>query len=138
MLALWIDHLAISAAGLWRDGETSLLLCRDRSWRLPPLEISQARAQLADYCQLYRQGLVRPLPVFPDASYIVASESQRDKALARALRSWHSSWGSGGDPVDPYIRLVLRSGFDLPIGGQAFADCAQRLYARLLESRQPA
>ena len=138
LLVLWIDHLALSAAGLWRPGENSLLLCRDQNWRLPQLEATAARAQLVDYCQLYREGMSRPLPLLPDASYIYASEPDRDKALARAWRPWHNTWGSGGDPADPYIELILRNGYELPIGSNEFDACARRFYARLLELAEPA
>jgi len=137
LLVLWIDHLALCAASLSRPGENSRLLCRDRSWCLPQLEATEAQAQLADYCRLYREGMSRPLPVFPDASYVYASEPDRDKAMARALRPWHSDWGGSGDPTDPYIDLILRNGYELPIGNNEFGDYAQRLYGRLLERAEP-
>ena len=133
LLTLWIDHLALCAGDLWPEKEFSLLLSRDKFWRLNPLSQSGARALLADYCQLYREGMSRPLPVFPDASYTWASEADKDKALARTLRSWQSQWGQGGDSGNPYIQLVLRGGHELPIGSAGFDHYAQRLYAQLLE-----
>ena len=79
----------------------------------------------------------RPLPVFPDASYVCASEPDRDKAIARALRPWHNPWGASGDPHDPYIDLILRNGHELPVGSDEFQDYAQRFYGRLLELAEP-
>ncbi len=134
LLALWLDHLALCAANLWRENESSLLLCKDKTWRLAPLSESAASKQLADYCHLYREGMTRPLPIFPDASFTWAREADQDKALARALRPWQNQWGLGGDNTNPYIRLVLRGGYELPIGNSEFDCYAQRLYAQLLDS----
>ena len=136
LLVLWINHLALCAAGLWRPQETSLLLCRNQSWRLPQLDTATAQVQLADYCQLYKEGMAQPLPVFPDASYTWASEPDRSKALARTMRLWQNPWNTGGDSNSPYIELSLRDDFDLPIGSAEFDRYARRLYARLLESAE--
>ncbi len=133
LLALWIDHLVLCADARLPADEYSLLLSKDKAWRLPPLEAGAAGAQLQQYCQLYRKGISCPLPIFPDASYIWASESDKDKALARVLRGWQNQWGVGGDSNDPYIQLVLRAGHELPVGSADFDHCAQRLYAQLLD-----
>jgi len=133
LLKLWVDHLALCAGGLLQANEYGLLLSKDKTWRLPPLSQSLARTQLADYCQLYREGMSRPLPVFPDASFTWASEADKDKALARALRPWQTQWGQGGDNGNPYIQLVLRGGHELPIGSADFDRYARRLYAQLLD-----
>jgi len=136
LLSLWIDHLAVCAAGLWRQGEYSLLLSKDKSWRIPQLPASEARAQLDDYCRLYGEGMALPLPVFPDASYIWASEPDKTRALARALQPFENTHSLGGDSNNPYIRLVLRGGHAMPVGSPDFDRYANRLYARLLERRE--
>ena len=63
-------------------------------------------------------------------------EADKDKALARALRLWHSEWSLGGDSSDPYIQLVLRAGHELPVGGVDFDHYSRQLYAQLLEQAE--
>ena len=133
LLALWIDHLVVCAEQRLPDNECSLLLSKDKSWRLPPLEAGAARAQLQQYSQLYQAGICRPLAVFPDSSFTWASEPDKGKALTRVSRGWHSEWSVGGDSKDPYIQLVLRAGHNLPFDSTDFDHYAQRLYAQLLE-----
>ncbi|MGD8349336.1 MAG: exodeoxyribonuclease V subunit gamma, partial [Gammaproteobacteria bacterium] len=130
LLSLWIDHLAICAGGA---DTPSVLITQDKRWRIPALPAADARAQLADYCALYRRGLELPLPVFPEASYHWARTPDRDRALAGALRPWQNSRASGGDILNPYLQLVLQAGHRLPFDDPEFDDCARRLYARLLD-----
>jgi exodeoxyribonuclease V gamma subunit len=134
LLMLWIDHLALSACGLWGPQEVSQLLTSDQHWRIPVLDCATALNQLGDYCALYRDGQQLPLPVLPETSYAWVSEPDPDKAMARAHRLWQNQWSQvGGDSNDPYIDQVLRSGHDLPVGSTGFEQHAQRLYGMLLE-----
>jgi exodeoxyribonuclease V gamma subunit len=133
LLALWIDHLAFCAAGLAGDGESSLLLSRDRNWRIPRLPADEARAQLEDYGALYREGMRRPLPIFPEISYLWAQQQDRDEARARAYKYWQNTFSRGGDRDNAYLQLVLRAGYRLPFEDDEFGRYARRLYTRLLE-----
>ena len=131
LLGLWIDQLALCAAELPGCELPAMLVTQDRNWRIPPQAADSARAQLADYCALFRQGLDRPLPVFPEASYEWAREADRGIALARVRRLWSNRRG-GGDRGNPYLGLVMQAGCREPFEDAEFDDCAARLYARLL------
>ncbi|HEY5740171.1 MAG TPA: exodeoxyribonuclease V subunit gamma [Gammaproteobacteria bacterium] len=131
LLGLWIDQLALCAARLPGCEMPAMLVTQDRNWQIPPFDADAARAQLADYCALYRQGLDRPLPVFPEASYEWAGADDRGTALARVRRLWSNRRG-GGDRGNPYLALVMQGGYREPFEDAGFDDCAARLYARLL------
>jgi len=133
LLGLWIDHLALCAAGLAGSDESSLLLSRNGGMRIPLLPAAEARAELEDYCALYREGMRRPLPVFPEISHLWASEPDRDKARNRAIGTWKNTYNPGGDRDNPYLQLVLRAGHGLPFADEEFDRYARRIYARLLE-----
>jgi exonuclease V gamma subunit len=133
LLSLWIEHLAICAGGA--DAEIdfpSVLISQDKRWWIAALSAADARAQLADYCALYRRGLELPLPVFPEASYDRARATDRDKAVQSALRSWFNPRATG-DNTNSYLKLVLQAGYRLPFDDPEFDVCARRLYAGLLD-----
>lgn len=132
LLALWVDHLANCAVATVTDDTPSVLISQDKHWRIPALAAADARTQLADYCDLYRRGLERPLPVFPQASYDRARTSDRDKAVDSAFRVWHNPRAKGGDKNNSYLELALQGGHRLPFDDPEFDDCANRLYTRLL------
>jgi exodeoxyribonuclease V gamma subunit len=133
LLALWIDHLAICAGGAASEADfPSLLIAEDKRWRIPAIAAADARAQLADYCALYRRGLELPLPVFPQASYDRARAKDRDQAVQSAMRAWQNS-RAAGDNTNAYLKLALQAGYRLPFDDPDFDAYAARLYARLLD-----
>ena len=136
LLALWLEHLALCAGGQLAAQEHGLLQCRDGAWRLPPLPEAEARAQLRALVDLYRQGLQRPLPVFPGASLAWAEQAgDHDKAMKAAAEKWQGNAYRDipGDADDAYIQLALRGLGGEPLANPEFAELATILYARLLQ-----
>ena len=133
LLTLWIDHLALCAAGLAGSDEASLLLSRNGGTRIPLLDAAEAQAKLEDYSALYAEGLCRPLPVLPETSHPFAEEADGKKALNKAIGNWNNPYNPGGDRSNPYLQLVLRAGHGLPFADDEFDRYARRIYARLLD-----
>jgi exodeoxyribonuclease V gamma subunit len=86
-LTLWVEHLILNALAPPGYPRESLLLCKDLSFSLAPLD--DAAAILGDLLDLYREGLTRPLPFFPQVSWLYLTESM-DKAEARWSGSDHA------------------------------------------------
>jgi exodeoxyribonuclease V gamma subunit len=143
-LGLWLAHLArwaVTVPAADADPPPSVLHAEDGSFVLPePLPQDQARARLGELLALYRQGLHRPLPIFPNASFAFAAYWQRDdpraqaKALAEARKAWFGDSFSDvpGEGEDPYIRLMLRGVDADPLESAEFARLALMLYEPLL------
>ncbi|MBI5584655.1 MAG: exodeoxyribonuclease V subunit gamma [Deltaproteobacteria bacterium] len=100
---LWIQHLLFC---LDREDPSCLshLICQDqeKGYRYEP----DAAACLKNLLQLYGQGLRRPLPLFPRASWAYVEALRAGKAAGRIRELVHQAWDNdfnGGDLTDPYL-----------------------------------
>jgi len=136
ILALWLEHLVWCASG--EPGEKcSLLHGRDGGFALrKTVTPKQAQEHLVRCLDWYWEGVHRPLPVFPKASYTCAQALQDEKPdpLAAAWRDWD---GNGflripGDKDDPYVQLVSRGLTGNPLDDPEFLVLSEALYADAL------
>ena len=101
------------------------------------LDPETARRHLGRLLAWYWEGLHRPLPLFPKASFAYARAWADGKDPAGEVRN---AWvGSSfrdmvipGDCEDPYIRLILAGADPDPMGIPDFACLAQELYGPAL------
>ncbi len=128
-LKLWLEHLALCATAQLPPGELSVLHCGDTSLSLAPLPPEEARQWLAEYLALSLQGQCRPLPLFPNASYVLSS-----KGLAQAHKAWEGEQ-FGGDADDPYLQLAMRGCEGSPIALPEHQTLAQKVYGPLLAAQ---
>ena len=137
LLKLWLNHLALSAAGCLSPAENSRLLTpSSKTLRFAPLDTGAARALLGSYVELYRQGLNYPLPVFADTSYAWAAQADSVAAFNSALRAWQGGDYTGapaGERDDDFNRLALHGNRENPIEDAQFQELARRIYAPALE-----
>jgi exodeoxyribonuclease V gamma subunit len=139
-LRAWIYHLALCASG---TGDRTLLFALDgkdpqpAGWQFP--RIDDAATLLGSLLDLYWQGLHRPLPLFPKASFafaekLVVKKIDEQKALQAALDAFEGSdFTGGGDADDPYITLCFPDGgFD----EQEFMNLARSVYVTMMEQRE--
>jgi exodeoxyribonuclease V gamma subunit len=122
-LSLWCEHLllnAIKPAGYPRE---SLLICKDLTLTLPPLE--DASERLADLLELYREGLCLPLHFFPQTSWLFLSEG-----LSKAEERWNGTdhSHSPAESSDPSLSLCF-SGEN--VLDSEFQELAHRIYGPL-------
>jgi exodeoxyribonuclease V gamma subunit len=131
-LALWVEHLALCAAGILEAGQQSVLIAKDAERTFQVLEPAAAMGLLNEYVALYREGLSRPLPLFPSASFEVALESD-EEALKKARKLWAGSeWDrSTPDSRDVYIALAHRGCSEDPIEVEEHLQLAQAVYGPL-------
>ncbi|MBN2109411.1 MAG: exodeoxyribonuclease V subunit gamma, partial [Deltaproteobacteria bacterium] len=139
-LRAWIYHLALCASGA---GDRTLLFvldaknARPTGWQFP--RIDDAGLLFGGLLGLYWQGLHRPLPLFPQASFafaekLVMKKVDEKKALDAALDAFEGNdFTGGGDADDPYIHICFQDGdFD----EQEFMDFARSVYATMMEHRE--
>ncbi|MDT8441856.1 MAG: exodeoxyribonuclease V subunit gamma [Desulfuromonadales bacterium] len=133
-LTTWLRHLVTGAVAL-QDGETpqeSLLLGKENQRRRYAVP-ADATALLADLLDIYRQGLLRPLPFFPEAALAwaeaAAKEAPERVCLSKARDKWQTNDHRRGEDQD--------SDFDFCFGrsdpfASDFCDLARRLCTPLL------
>ncbi len=134
VLALWVEHLALCASGAMAEQESSVLFCRDDHLSFPPLAPSAARQQLQVYAELYEEGLQRPLPAAPRASFAYAQASDAETAMREALKCWRPSFGGPSDEEDPYLRLLTAGSSLCPLDQEEFAELAVKIYGPALQA----
>ena len=138
-LGAWIYHLALCASG---TGDMTLLFALDArdtqptGWRFP--RIDDAETLLGNLLDLYWQGLHRPLPLFPKASFAFADKllgknGDEQKALQAALDAFEGSdFTGGGDADDPYINICFP---DSEFDEREFMNLARSVYVTMMEHR---
>lgn len=137
-LALWVEHLALCAAGVLDAGQQSMLIAKDEERTFQVLEPAAAMALLNEYVALYREGLYRPLPLFPRASFELALVSD-EAALKKARKLWTGNEQEKATPDsrDPYIALAHRGCVDDPIEVEEHLRLSQTVYGLLRQMGEP-
>ena len=126
-LPWWIEHLFLNACA--PDGVACRSVWHFTDGALHIAPVGDAQALLSDLLAIYRAGLSKPLPFFPNTSWaFVESGGQMDKAKAK----WNTSYtGYGGEADDLYNRLAMRGNAD-PLADEAFPDLARRVFGALV------
>jgi exodeoxyribonuclease V gamma subunit len=137
ILALWLEHLAWCAGAGDGDKRSTLYGTTGQFTITRTLDPAEAQAHLARYLQWYREGLQRPLPLLPGASYAwmrTVSQGGRADPSSAAFNAWNgnSFRDIPGDKDDPYIALVMRGVAGKPIDGPEFTELAEAFYADAL------
>lgn len=143
LLRLWLKHLLLCRVA--PEGVVRRSVLRSPAKTVVFREVPDPAAELAELLRAYRQGLRRPLPFFPKASYSyartclfpskklasAAPEALREAALAQARGTWAGSEHAAGEGGNPYYQAVYR-GID-PFDGE-FESWALALLGPLLRS----
>ena len=105
-LRLWVEHLALNAAGVPEYPRHATFFAADTTVNLPPIEGS--RELLSELLALYRKGMSFPVRFFPETSLEYAKKARdpkkADKALASARGKWHGSDFFPGEADDRHYR----------------------------------
>ena len=101
-LGLWLDHLILNALAPAGYPLESLLVCKDSTLNLAPQD--NAAELLGKLLELYREGLRRPLPFFPQVSWLFLTDGM-EKAQGRWNGSDHAP--SPPESSDPACSLCF-------------------------------
>jgi exodeoxyribonuclease V gamma subunit len=134
-LRAWVAAVVIGALAEGGDAEAAnvagvTILCRDA--KLDVVPPNEARRRLTDFLSIYREGLTRPLPVFPESTYAAGVLPQRSKKspYERAMDKWCPA-SSFRDPEcdDPWNRAAWRGNDPLVTVREEFLDLADRIWS---------
>jgi len=110
-IKLWVYHLLVNAHGI---GSESRFISSDRRLLLKPL--SDAGSVLSEILDLYREGLERCIPFFPQSSweYVQGLYDEKNPGEVTALKKFRSKWEDnhmfeGEMNRDPYIKLCFEN-----------------------------
>lgn len=103
-LRAWIHHLTLNASGLISP---SLLIFADYQGRYIPVENSGQ--MLEALLNIYFKGLSYPIRIFPNTSWVYASQIAAGKDEANALRAARNQWNGFMFPEqdDPAYRICF-------------------------------
>ena len=125
-LMLWIDHLALCAAG---NGGESSHLAEDKVFKLDVVKQEEAAPKLDELVKLYRKGQGMPLSFYPATSLAyakrIADEKGESAALSSASYAWEGSQYSRGDGSDPWFEQAMRDRDPLD---KQFQQIAQQVF----------
>ncbi len=123
-LRLWVHHLALNCLGPPDPPRVSTHLAEKTELRLQPL--AEAPRLLADLIGLYREGLTRPLPFFPECSWHWLTKGFEGGFWTR----WQGSdfGGAPGEGQDPWVRIAFRDTDPFDV---SFQTLARRIYGPL-------
>jgi len=124
-LKLWVEHLALNAAGAPGYPRQASFLAADTTVNLPPIEGS--RELLSGLLALYRKGMSFPVRFFP-ASSLEYAKKARDpkkagKALSDARGKWHGSDFYPGEADDRHYRRCF--GDEEPLDAEFMATALE-------------
>ncbi len=132
-LNTWLLHLYLSTASPERPWRNCLAGRKDWVLFQTPRD---AKTILMTMLNVYRKGLTRPLPFFPQASLMyaaaIASGKSTIEALAAARKVWQATDFSRGEEDDPYYRLCF--GKIDPLD-ETFRTLSEAVYTPLLMHR---
>jgi len=121
-ITAWLRHLA---AG---DRET-YLVALDGAWRFP---VQPNRNELlGDLLEIFKGAHLRPLPLFPFASWEYAQAAE-DKALGKAFAAWNGNQWVEGECAHPAHELLWSAA---ALNGE-FEKLARRVFGPLLAARE--
>lgn len=122
-LAAWIDHLLLNLCGGDGAPRTTRVLGADGSFGFGP--VADPERHLNALLAAYAEGLVRPLPFFPESAWVYADARflkgrEAEYALGKARTRWEDGFRPGersssayfvrcfahGDPIGPDFEAV--------------------------------
>ena len=109
-LAIWLQHLLLCLAAPGVPDRRSLLIGKGQAWAFGP--VPGAEQILEALLDVYRRGLLEPLPFFPESSRaffekLADRDGDEPHALAAARSHWRGSDYAPGESKNAYYRLCF-------------------------------
>jgi exodeoxyribonuclease V gamma subunit len=136
----WIYHLILNVLPDNNLPRQSLLIGEDGEWRYQPLDPLESQAilitLLTDY---YWQGLLQPLPFFPQSALAFVKALHRGKSTEesfdKAWLAWRGNEFALGGAENEYYQLNFgQLDQNAPLKDQRFPVLAQKFFEPLLNN----
>lgn len=140
LLTTWAEHLLLNA--LKPDGcpRETLIVAKNGNWKLKPVD--KPLRHLERLAELFMEGLTRPLPLLPRASWQYASAirdrgKDADTAMEAAMAEWEGNEHRDieGESAEAYLRLCFPDG---PSALPDFCELADEIFAPIFDHREEA
>ena len=125
----WVDHLARTLAEQGELRETVLIGTDGPvAWR----EVPGAQELLTELCEVYWEGLTRPLPFFPRSAlaFAQAVHSKSKNPINKAKAVWNGGFNIEGEKEDPTLTKFFDKEDAL---GEEFQELALRIFGPILQ-----
>ena len=134
-LKAWIAHLAMNASGNKSYPMNSMLICKDESWEMLPVDNS---AEIISYLiSIYIKGHNELIRFFPESSLEFASSMVKDasseKAFSKASNKWEGSDYAIGEGTDPYYALCFKN---LSPFNKEFAEISLKVFESMINHQK--
>ena len=136
-LRAWIEHLALSLQNQGDQKTVTMLIGRDGAATFGP--ITSPQDELRVLCDLYIEGLSRPLSFYPNASMAFADAivSRQGDPIKKACEKWDGPYRRvgkrEGEKDDLYFKLCFH-GLDPFV--DPFAEIARKVFETMLRNRE--
>jgi exodeoxyribonuclease V gamma subunit len=132
-LRAWIEHLTLGALAEGNQPET-VLIGSDAFVTFG--RVPSARAVLQTLCELFSEGLTRPLRFFPESglAFVDAEQSGQGDPLKKASDKWLGPFPKKGEKRrGEKDEVFIARCFDANSLNEDFADLARRIFDPILE-----
>ena len=131
-LRAWIEHLALGAQPE-RDPSETVLIGRDAVVTFG--RVSSARAVLQTLCELFSEGLTRPLRFLPESglAFVETERSGKGDPFKKASEKWKGPYQKNEKPWGERDDVFIARCFDADSLDEPFAELARRIFGPLLE-----
>jgi exodeoxyribonuclease V gamma subunit len=136
-LRAWILHAALNASGNRAYPMNSMLVCKDESWNMEPLDT--CKDVLKDILNIYIKGQNELIRFFPESSYEYAvsifKHDSPDKAWYAAEKKWAGSdyKDARGENSDEYYSLCFK---DISPFNDEFKNISLKIYEPMLSHQK--
>jgi exodeoxyribonuclease V gamma subunit len=128
-LRAWVEHLTLCAMSESSEPRT-VLIGKDAVVTFSP--VPSARAELQTHCQLFREGLMLPLPFFPVTAmaFVEAELAGAKEPFSKARAKWNGPWRQDGEKDNVFIARC----FDVsdPLD-ERFVEIARAVFQPMLQ-----
>jgi len=123
-LSIWIDHLLLNSVKQSGFPRSSMMISNNLILELPPLD--NAGEILTDLVELYAEGMRRPLPLFPQSSWIFLTDG-----MGKAEINWRGEQNLDrpGESSNPSIAFCFGDEEE-PLDYE-FCQLANRVYTTI-------
>lgn len=135
LLGLWIRHLVLNVSATSNVTPVTRWLSQDGLLTFHP--VPEASVLLNELLDLYWQGLMQPLPLFPKSARayvtLLLQEKPREICLKGARGRWFGGYAGYAEYDNPYYRLAFPDGEVLD---EKFETVSERVFGPLLSAME--
>ncbi len=110
VLECWLNHLCLAASG--KGERTYYFICKpgektNSTGILENVSQQEAMQMLLILTDIYKEGVKKPIPFFPESSYVFAKRNKQKILYAKNTFNGNNYFSYNSESDDPYIRACF-------------------------------